>query len=321
MCAPRTVGPCGCPAVTERRQPRPRHGPAVRPHPARVPRTHASVWGSRSLVSVRGAPRPSLWERWEPRPVQAGTAGCRLHLERRAPGRRRAGAMLILRLTSWTDTPHPQPAGAPQHPSPSRLAPSAGPERGALGLGAGNSQAAGRGRTPWGPSPVPARLSWLGRPAGLAWAGAPTAVGCSARRVTAFCTQAGASPHACSYHLDLSQYRCQLRPAAVTVRLVLHAGRGDLCPQGTRGQARGLSPVPVGAALASGGQGVHRAHTAAAGVRTGPCPQGHFRRAVWVSPAPASRPICTGSQGCREAHDQVQSGPGQPCPPSTAPGS
>lgn len=178
------------------------------------------------MVSVRGAPRPSPWERWEPRPVQAGTAGCRLHLERRAPGRRRAGAMLVLRLTSWTDTPHPQPAGAPQHPSPSRLAPSAGPERGALGLGAGNSQAAGRGRAPWGPSPVPARLSWLGRPAGLAWAGAPTAVGCSARRVTAFCTQAGASPHACSYHLDLSQYRCQLRPAAVTVRLVLHAGRG-----------------------------------------------------------------------------------------------
>lgn len=215
----------------------------------------------------------------------------------------------------------PPAAGAPQHPSPSRLAPSAGPERGALGLGAGNSQAAGRGRTPWGPSPVPARLSWLGRPAGLAWAGAPTAVGCSARRVTAFCTQAGASPHACSYHLDLSQYRCQLRPAAVTVQLVLHAGRGDLCPQGTRGQARGLSPVPVGAALASGGRGAHRTHTAAAGVRAGPCPQGHFRRAVWVSPAPASRPICTGSQGCREAHDQVQSGPGQPRPPSTAPGS
>lgn len=262
MCAPRTVGPCGCPAVTERRQPRPRHGPAVRPHPARVPRTHASVWGSRSLVSVRGAPRPSLWERWEPRPVQAGTAGCRLHLERRAPGRRRAGAMLILRLTSWTDTPQPQPAGAPQHPSPSRLAPSAGPERGALGLGAGNSQATGRGRTPWGPSPVPARLSWLGRPAGLAWAGAPTAVGCSARRVTAFCTQAGASPHACSYHLDLSQYRCQLRPAAVTVRLVLHAGRGGPLSPGDAGPGQrpftGPSGGRSGLRWAGGAQGPHR---------------------------------------------------------------
>lgn len=169
MCAPRTVGPCGCPAVTERRQPRPRHGPAVRPHPARAPRTRASVWGSRSLVSVRGAPRPSPWERWEPRPVQAGTAGCRLHLERRAPGRRRAGAMLVLRLTSWTDTPHPQPAGAPQHPSPSRLAPSAGPERGALGLGAGNSQAAGRGRTPWGR--VRSQLACPGWAAPQGWPG------------------------------------------------------------------------------------------------------------------------------------------------------
>lgn len=143
MCAPRTVGPCGCPAVTERRQPRPRHGPAVRPHPARVPRTHASVWGSRSLVSVRGAPRPSLWERWEPRPVQAGTAGCRLHLERRALGRRRAGAMLILRLTSWTDTPPPPARGGPTAPQPQP--PGALSRPGARGPGLRGQELAGGG--------------------------------------------------------------------------------------------------------------------------------------------------------------------------------
>lgn len=164
MCAPRTVGPCGCPAVTERRQPRPRHGPAVRPHPARAPRTRASVWGSRSLVSVRGAPRPSPWERWEPRPVQAGTAGCRLHPERRA----------ACPQTDKLDRHAPPPArGGPTAPQPQP--PGALSRPGARGPGLRGRELAGggSGTDTLGPSPVPARLSWLGRPAGLAWAGAP----------------------------------------------------------------------------------------------------------------------------------------------------